>query len=219
MEPGRSETSLAQNYSEPFPTLSWDHPRDYQFIDLVAVLDGAVSQGFISRFDRTISHSYTGWQLWLPGIQGVFELLLKSHTAEALTLRADVVAQYHRTDFLLKYYPDPREKVFETFSLYERILRQSEVFNGQSTPREEVKEKLHETPHPVHSVSLVFRGPGTCGAARRVGGRKSRLSKYLPELPRPKGRWKGSHSPYAKDKTKRLQQVDKQVRGAFIQSH
>jgi len=156
MEPGRSETILTQKNPEPFPSLSWDLPRDYQFIDLVAVLDGAIGQGFISRFDRTVSHSYAGWQLWLPGIQGVFELLLKSHAAEALTLRAEVVAQYHRTDFLLKYYPDPSEKVFETFSLYERILRQSEVFNGQSTPREEVKEKLHETYFTVGEMTLAL---------------------------------------------------------------
>jgi hypothetical protein len=129
---------------------------DDRLIDLVGILELAARSGLISRFERTVSRSYVGWQVWLPSVQGVFELLLKAHELEGLAIGRGTVGHYFRTDLLLKYYPALDEELFSTFSVYERILRQSDVFNGSPTPRGEIKQEIHESYFTVAEVRAAI---------------------------------------------------------------
>lgn len=129
---------------------------DGEFLGLVAMFELAARQGWISHFERTVSSSYAGWDIWLSGIQGVFELLLKAHEPESFRFAKDSVARYFRTELLLKYYPDPTEDLFNTFSLYERILRRSELFDGQLIPRQEMKQAMHESYFTVAEITLTM---------------------------------------------------------------
>lgn len=133
-----------------------DDDLNGEFIGLVAIFELAARQGWISQFERTVSHSYAGWNLWVTGIQGVFELLLKGHEPESFRFAKDAVQRYFRTEILLKYYPDPNEDLFKTFSLYERILRKSDIFDGQPIPRQEIKQSMHESYFTVAEITLAM---------------------------------------------------------------
>jgi hypothetical protein len=129
---------------------------DYQFIDIVPILERGIREGLLSRVERSVSASFVGWLIRLPGSLGVYEVLLRDHGPDTFLLGRKKAVHYFRTTFLLKYYPDPREDLFRTFSLYERFLRQSEVFDERGTPRGDLKQRIHESYFSVGEMVLVL---------------------------------------------------------------
>ena len=137
------------------PLIRFQGSGDYQFIDILPVLVLSCKQGWFESVERVVSRFYAGWQLSLAGAKGAYDLLLKNHEPESLVRAGAAVACYTRTDFLLKYYPDPSENLFRTYSLYERVLRQSEVFGDKSAPRGEFRQELDESYFTVAEITLA----------------------------------------------------------------
>jgi len=140
---------------------AFETSADYQFIDLVPVLDLGLGEGLFSHFQRTVSRSFAGWQIGVKDAAGVYELLLKQHGSSSSSSPLSNSNRFSRTDFLLKYYPSPGEKDFETFSLYEKILRTSPAFDGKPAPDEKLKQEMHESYFTVGEIALVLAHEGS----------------------------------------------------------
>lgn len=72
---------------------------------------------YISRIET----EKTAWYFWFSGAAGVYEFRLKDCCEEN---------GIEKSTFMLKYYPDPDEEVFEDFSCSEQIIRMSPYFDN-----------------------------------------------------------------------------------------
>ncbi|MGE4589334.1 MAG: hypothetical protein AB7E34_07130 [Acidaminococcaceae bacterium] len=84
-----------------------------------------------------------GWYFWLPGNAGPYELILQKWHRHA---------DLERTTFLLKYYPDPSEKIFADFSCAEQIVRLSSCFEDQL-----LENEIGEMPSPLFEEAVDLR--------------------------------------------------------------
>jgi hypothetical protein len=83
------------------------------------------------------NYSYgKAWRYQLEGIKGVYEVVQWDIQRSLLKINLPnlPVVEFSGPVFLLKYYPDPEEEVFEDFSVKEQILRLSAHFNYGKSP-------------------------------------------------------------------------------------
>jgi len=80
------------------------------------------------------------WYFWIKNRSGAYSLQLENASTQKT-----VNGKWGNGNFIIKYYPYPREEVFKDFSFQEKCFVQSEYFDRTCTPRFEYKEKIPET--------------------------------------------------------------------------
>jgi len=60
----------------------------------------------------------------------------------------------------IAYYPDPEEKIFDTFSWFERIARVSDGFDASGTPTIEARDRLPQRYFTVGHMDLLMTAGG-----------------------------------------------------------
>ena len=104
------------------------------FLQLFNEQNACQALGFIAisrLLDKDpITHCNPGWYLWIKGHAGGF--LLEWVGAEDDP--ADAPEPVLRSDFVIRYYPDPSEEIFLAFSDAERLARVGPSFDHTATP-------------------------------------------------------------------------------------
>ena len=85
-----------------------------------------------------IANAQPGWYLWLEGRAGGFLI----EWAGAEDDPEDAPDRRLRSDFLLRYYPDPSEEVFLTYNSEERLARVGPSFDHTATPHFRARSEL-----------------------------------------------------------------------------
>jgi hypothetical protein len=110
---------------------------------------------------RSVIGKMPGWYLWTKDRMGAYYLQLiateptgaKSHgTRRSRNKRLAWVV----SDFILRYYPSPKEPLFEEYAFVERQVRISPCFENTGTPFSDKQDAIHESFFVVGTLHLAF---------------------------------------------------------------
>lgn len=100
------------------------------------------------------AHGFPGWHLWFDGKPGAYQLeLVEEEFIEHKTENAEIRLPV-RGRFVVRYFPDEEEHVFNTFSCYEQMLRISSLFDNTGTPTPQGREQLHPSYFTIGYVDV-----------------------------------------------------------------
>jgi hypothetical protein len=124
-------------------------------MDIVNILHRTVENVMIQAFmDETFRMSagfdkisaplgeLPSWLLWLKERKGAYELELNEWKLIKRPAPRGKNGGDYRGGFALRYFPHPEEPVFDAYSVYERIIRLSDVFDDTGTPKYAVRETI-----------------------------------------------------------------------------
>lgn len=101
-----------------------------------------------AKVSQVFRHQARGWDFWLNGKQGVWEL-------QWVGWGEKFAWSYCR--FLLRYYPHPDEPVLEDFSFGEQIMRLSHNFTDYGCPRFDSRREVDQSYYVIGKLDIFSR--------------------------------------------------------------
>ncbi len=124
---------------------------------VLAMVDNLEKHGF-QNVKQVSWRGNEAWRYLLPHHKGGYELILWGKQFSTIKSKKDPATahlDFFNYTFLLRYYPNPNELVFEDFSIKEQLVRLSRCFEeGEIFPRDDCSNSIDETFFTVGTLVL-----------------------------------------------------------------
>lgn len=110
---------------------------------------------------RSVIGKMPGWYLWTKDRMGAYYLQLigtepVGAKSDGMRLSRNKKLVWVISDLILRYYPSPKEPIFEEYAFIERQVRISPCFDHVGTPFSDKQDSIHKSLFIVGTLHLVF---------------------------------------------------------------